>query len=261
VNAQPNKQTTFIDLGLIDYAQAWDYQTNLFNQTLAIKAQNRNLPDANQTKTPNTIIFCEHPHVYTLGKSGDANNLLLPVDRLHEINATYYPINRGGDITYHGPGQLVVYPILDLENFFTDIHQYMRLLEEGVILTLREFGIAAGRMEKLTGVWLNAENPAKARKICALGVKMSRWVTMHGLALNINADLNYFNYIIPCGITDKAVTSMQQELGKPVDVSLVSATLLQKLTQVFGFEFQTDVMHEAGGSTPLGVRGPREGLF
>lgn len=233
MNVKPNKETKFIDLGLVDYKKAWDYQAELFEQTLAIKARNRNLLEAEQEQTPNYLIFCEHPHVFTLGKSGDESNLLIPKEKLSDINATYYPINRGGDITYHGPGQLVVYPILDLENFFTDIHKFMRAMEEAVILALKEFGIAAGRVEKLTGVWLDGDTP-KARKICAMGVKMSRWVTMHGLALNVNAHLDYFNYIVPCGINDKAVTSMEKELGRILDMNEVSKVLKDKLQQTFG---------------------------
>jgi lipoyl(octanoyl) transferase len=219
---------------LTDYKKAWDYQAELFEQTLAIKARNRSLSDAEQEQTHNYIIFCEHPHVFTLGKSGDESNLLIPKEKLSDINATYYPTNRGGDITYHGPGQLVVYPILDLENFFTDIHKFMRVMEGAVIQTLNEFGIESGRVEKLTGVWLDGDTP-KARKICAMGVKMSRWVTMHGLALNVNAHLDYFNYIVPCGINDKAVTSMEKELGRKVNMLAVSSSMRSKLQEAFGF--------------------------
>ena len=186
-----------------------------------------------QELTPNYLIFCEHPNVYTLGKSGNESNLLLPKENLSEINATYVPINRGGDITYHGPGQLVVYPIFDLENFFTDIHVFMRTMEESVILTLKEFGIKGGRLEKLTGVWLDETDPKLARKICAMGVKISRWVTMHGLALNVNPDLNYFNHIVPCGIQDKAVTSMQKELGTVIDINQVKSSLKKSFEKVF----------------------------
>ena len=234
MNSILNKDTLFIDLGLIDYKQAWDYQTDLFNQILAVKAENRNLPDNEQRITNNHLIFCEHPHVYTLGKSGDENNLLIKKEDLHTINASYYHINRGGDITYHGPGQIVVYPILDLENFFTDIHQYMRLLEEAVILTLKNFNVDSGRIKGLTGVWLDSENQTKARKICALGVKMSRWVSLHGLAFNVNADLNYFKHIVPCGIEDKAVTSLQKELGEVQDMHMVKSILKEKIALLFG---------------------------
>lgn len=229
----PNKNTQFIDLGLLDYQQAWDYQTNLFNKNLEIKKQNRDLPSNEQRITNNYLLFCEHPHVYTLGKSGNENNLLIKKEDLHMIQASYYPINRGGDITYHGPGQLVVYPVIDLENFFTDIHKYMRLLEEAVIQTLAELSIRSGRIDGLTGVWIDYENKSTARKICALGVKTSRWVAMHGLAFNVNTDLSYFNHIVPCGIDDKAVTSLQQEIGKPVEIELVKAIMREKIFSLF----------------------------
>ena len=228
-----NKKTEFIDLGLQDYKQAWDYQTSLLNATLAIKQTNRNLPVHSQQPTRNYLLFCEHPHVYTLGKSGDENNLLATKEKLSTLRATYYQTNRGGDITYHGPGQLVVYPVLDLENFFTDIHQYMRLLEEAVILTCRDYGLKAGRIEKLTGVWIDCEDPLQARKICALGVKTSRWVTLHGLALNVNTELSYFNHIIPCGIDNKAVTSMEKELGRTTDIKEVGECLKRHLVTLF----------------------------
>jgi lipoyl(octanoyl) transferase len=242
-----NRKVRFHDLGLIAYQEAWDFQTKLFQETINLKTsdhqnattselQNVNTLQRPNIETSNHLIFCEHPHVFTLGKSGDESNLLVPKDKLETINATYVPINRGGDITYHGPGQLVVYPIFDLENFFTDIHKFMRAMEEAVIQTLREFGIEAGRIEKLTGVWLDVSNPAKARKICAMGVKMSRWVTMHGLALNVNPDLNYFNYIVPCGIRDKAVTSMEKELGSKLDMEKVKLVLKEKLAKSFGAE-------------------------
>lgn len=232
MNSVLNKETTFIDLGLIDYKQAWDYQTDLFNKTLEVKSKNRNLPINEQRTTNNYLIFCEHPHVYTLGKSGDENNLLVKKENLHTIHATYYHINRGGDITYHGPGQIVVYPILDLENFFTDIHQYMRLLEEAVILTLREFNIESGRIKGLTGVWIDTES--KARKICALGVKMSRWVSLHGLAFNVNVNLDYFKHIVPCGIGDKEVTSLEKEIGNTQDMQAVKSVLKNNIVSLFG---------------------------
>jgi lipoyl(octanoyl) transferase len=232
LNPYINTTTQFIDLGLIDYQQAWDYQTDLFNQNLEIKKQNRDLPSDQQRITNNHLIFCEHPHVYTLGKSGDEKNLLIKKEDLHTIQASYYVINRGGDITYHGPGQLVVYPVIDLENFFTDIHQYMRLLEEAVIQTLQEFQISAGRIKGLTGVWIDFENGAP-RKICALGVKTSRWVTMHGLAFNVNTDLNYFNHIVPCGIDDKAVTSLQKEMGARLPMEQVKSILKEKIISLF----------------------------
>jgi len=238
VNAVINRETKFIDLGLIDYKEAWDYQTALFNATLEIKTKNRSLPESEQLPTTNYLLFCEHPHVFTLGKSGDENHLLIKKENLDTVQATYYHINRGGDITYHGPGQLVVYPVLDLENFFTDIHQYMRLLEESVIQTLKEFGVESGRIAGLTGVWLDADNKAKARKICALGVKMSRWVSLHGLALNINTELNYFNHIVPCGIDDKAVTSLKKELGAPQDMERVKLILKKKIVDLFSMELE-----------------------
>ncbi len=220
----------------MDYQQAWDYQTNLFQSILDIKSQNLTLPSSQQLTTNNYLLFCEHPHVFTLGKSGDENNLLLKKEDLHTIDAAYYHINRGGDITYHGPGQLVVYPILDLENFFTDIHQYMRLLEESVIQTLAEFNMNAGRIKGLTGVWIDFENEKAARKICALGVKTSRWVTLHGLAFNVNTMLEYFNHIIPCGIDNKAVTSLEKELRDKQDMKQIKSILKEKIVSLFEME-------------------------
>jgi lipoyl(octanoyl) transferase len=231
-----NKKTTFINLGLIDYKEAWDYQTSLFEKVLAVKAANRNLPPEEQKPTDNYLIFCQHPHVYTLGKSGKESNLLIDMNVLSSIDATYYHINRGGDITYHGPGQLVVYPILDLENFFTDIHKYMRLLEEAVIRTCADLKLQAGRVQGLTGVWIDSLHPEQARKICAMGVKTSRWVTMHGLAFNVNADLSYFKNIIACGIQDKSVTSISQELGEHQDFEKVEGLLKKNMVEQFGME-------------------------
>lgn len=236
MNTIQNKGTKVFDLGLIDYKQAWDDQTKLFQSILDVKSQNRSLPDNEQQPTNNYLLFCEHPHVFTLGKSGDEKNLLVKEEDLHTIGATYYHINRGGDITYHGPGQLVVYPILDLENFFTDIHKYMRLLEESVIQTLAQFNIQAGRINGLTGVWIDFKDESKARKICALGVKTSRWVSLHGLAFNINTQLEYFNHIVPCGIDDKAVTSLEKELGKQQNMDQVKSILKQKLFELFEME-------------------------
>jgi lipoyl(octanoyl) transferase len=233
VNSVPNQEVTIIDLGLIDYQEAWDYQTRLFNEILAVKTQNRNLSAEQQQATKNYILFCEHPHVFTLGKSGDEQNLLIKKEDLPSVNATYYSINRGGDITYHGPGQIVVYPIIDLENFFTDIHRYMRTLEESVIQTLNDFFIPSGRITGLTGVWLEKSQRHEARKICALGVKTSRWVTLHGLAFNVNTDLSYFNYIVPCGITDKAVTSMEKETGNRQNMEDVKERLKSNLLALF----------------------------
>lgn len=226
-----NNKVFFEDWGLVPYQQAWDKQEAIFAETVAIKTANRNHPEAAQ-QTPNYLIFVEHPHVYTLGKSGKPENLLLDEQALKEKEATYHKINRGGDITYHGPGQLVGYPILDLDNFFTDIHLYLRTLEEAVILTLADYGITAGRYEGYTGVWLDADNE-KARKICAMGVRCSRWVTMHGFAFNVNANLDYFKNIVPCGIDDKDVTSMQRELGKALNMDEVKAKLKQHIANLF----------------------------
>ena len=225
-----NKEVTFKDWGLIDYQEAWDKQEQVFNEAVALKGKNRT--NNTQEPTPNFLIFCEHPHVYTLGKSGHPENLLLDEVGLKEKKATYYKINRGGDITYHGPGQIVSYPILDLDNFFTDIHLYLRTLEEAVILTLADYGIEAGRYPGFTGVWLDADNE-KARKICALGVRCSRWVTMHGFAFNVNADLAYFKNIVPCGIDDKDVTSMERELGRALDMEEVKDKLKSHIAQLF----------------------------
>lgn len=240
MNAVMNRQTKFIDLGLIDYQEAWDYQTELFDKTVSLKIENRKMPADDQKPTPNYLIFCSHPHVYTLGKSGDQSNLLLDKEGLEKHHASFYKINRGGDITYHGPGQIVGYPILDLDNFFTDIHKYLRLLEEAVIMTLADYEIKAGRIEGLTGVWIDEENPVKARKICALGVKSSRWVTMHGFAFNVLTDLNYFRNIIPCGIDDKAVTSLEHELGKKPDMSEVQSKLKVNLVRLFELDLIED---------------------
>lgn len=227
------KTVAFLDLGCMDYQEAWTYQENLFSAIVAQKIQNRNLPEDQQTTTPNYLLFVEHPHVYTLGKSGKPEHLLLDATGLEAHAATYYKINRGGDITYHGPGQLVGYPILDLDHFFTDIHRYLRYLEEAIILTLAEYGVPAGRIEGLTGVWLDHDTLKNPRKICALGVKSSRWVTMHGFAFNVNVDLSYFGHIVPCGIDDKAVTSLHLELGRPVDVQEVKEKVKKHLAALF----------------------------
>ena len=227
-------EVQLLDLGLIDYKEAWDLQETLFNISIQDKIKIRNGEENISIK--NYILFCEHEHVFTLGKSGSIANLLLDEAGLEKEHATYYKINRGGDITYHGPGQIVVYPIFDLDQFFTDIHKYMRFLEEAVIQTLKEFGIEAGRVPGLTGVWIEGETE-RARKICAMGVKSSRWVTMHGIGFNVNSDLSYFSHIIPCGINDKAVTSMQQELGKSLSMSEVTDVLKQKLADQFRFKY------------------------
>jgi len=225
-----NKEVEFINWGLLDYQAAWDQQEAIFEKIVALKTQNRT--NGTAIATPNYLIFCEHPHVYTLGKSGKPENLLLTEQGLIEKQATYHKINRGGDITYHGPGQIVGYPILDLDNFFTDIHLYLRTLEEAVILTLKDYNIQAGRYPGFTGVWLDADND-KARKICALGVRCSRWVTMHGFAFNVNTDLEYFKNIVPCGIDDKDVTSMKRELGKSLDMEEVSTKLKGHIAALF----------------------------
>ncbi|WP_075349860.1 lipoyl(octanoyl) transferase LipB [Algoriphagus marinus] len=231
-----NKKTEFRDLGLMDYQKAWDYQEELFAETVALKIQNRKNALSEQKSTPNYLLFVEHPHVYTLGKSGKLENLLLDEEGLKENEAQFYKINRGGDITYHGPGQLVGYPILDLDNFFTDIHKYLRFLEESIILTLGEYGITAGRIEGLTGVWLDHIQQNNPRKICAMGVKSSRWVTMHGFAFNVNSDLSYFGHIIPCGIDDKAVTSLEAELGQKIPLEEVKSKVKKHLETLFEME-------------------------
>ena len=230
-----NKKIQLQDLGSKDYKSTWEYQEEIFKDIVDLKIKNRR--EELDLPTPNYLLFVEHPHVYTLGKSGDLENLLLNEKQLEAKGATFYKINRGGDITYHGPGQIVGYPILDLENFFTDIHKYLRFLEEAIILTLEEYGLKCGRSEGETGVWLDAGTPF-ARKICALGVRASRWVTMHGFALNVNVDLGYFDNIIPCGIRGKGVTSLQVELGvEKVDETEVKAKIVKHLTHLFEAEF------------------------
>ncbi len=228
-----NKNVIFQDWGLVDYQEAWDRQEALFANVVQAKTANR--LNGTSLPTENYLVFTEHPHVYTLGKSGKPENLLLDADGLQEKQATYHKINRGGDITYHGPGQIVGYPILDLDNFFTDIHLYLRTLEEAVIRTLAEYGIESGRYPGYTGVWLDADNE-RARKICALGVRASRWVTMHGFAFNVNTDLAYFGHIVPCGIDDKDVTSMQRELGAPQDIEGVKHRLKRHIAELFGMK-------------------------
>jgi lipoyl(octanoyl) transferase len=238
-----NKRVHFQDWGLTDYKEAWDRQETLFGQTVDLKTRIRNRKITSEGDesseedelTPNYLVFCEHPHVYTLGKSGKPEHLLLDEKGLKEKHAVFYPINRGGDITYHGPGQIVGYPILDLDNFFTDIHLYLRTLEEAVILTMADYGLKGDRYPGYTGVWLDPDNE-NARKICALGVRCSRWVTMHGFAFNINTDLDYFNNIVPCGIDDKAVTSMQKELGKEADIEDIKKNLKHHISVLFDME-------------------------
>ncbi len=233
-----NRSLEIIDLGLKDYEETWDFQESLFQNILQLKSNNRK--DDLEQDTPNYLLFVEHSHVYTLGKSGHIENLLISEEKLKAINAKFYKINRGGDITYHGPGQIVGYPILDLENFFTDIHKYLRFLEEMIILTLAEYGLKAERSNGETGVWLDVGTPF-ARKICALGVRASRWVTMHGFALNVNTDLGYFDNMIPCGIKGKAVTSLNVELGK---VEIPMEEVKEKLLKHFLVLFEAEVKQE-----------------
>lgn len=234
-----NKAISVLNLGRKDYKETWDFQENLFDEIITRKIQNRK--NEQELATPNYLLFVEHPHVYTLGKSGDFSHLLLSEAQMIKKRITFHKINRGGDITYHGPGQIVGYPILDLENFFTDIHKYLRLLEEMVILTLAEYGLKAERSTGETGVWLDAETPF-ARKICAMGVRASRWVTMHGFALNVNVDLGYFDHIIPCGIEDKGVTSLNVELGKKeIPMAEVQEKLISHFCALFAAETKTEL--------------------
>ena len=228
-----NKQIIVHDLGLVDYQDALDYQLQLFNQIIDVKLENRK----NNTKqeTDNHLIFVEHPNVYTLGKSGDINNLLLNKNELDDKKIQFFNTNRGGDITCHGPGQIVCYPILDLDNFFTDIHKYLRFLEETIIRTLNDFGIVSERSQNETGVWIDSDL-VFSRKICAMGVKASRWVTMHGLALNVNNDLSYFENIIPCGISNKSVTSIQKETGRNISLNQVTKIITQHFIEIFSAE-------------------------
>jgi len=236
-----NKSIEIIDLGLKDYQETWDFQESLFQNILQLKSNNRK--DNLEQDTPNYLLFVEHPHVYTLGKSGHIENLLISEEKIKAIDAKFYKINRGGDITYHGPGQIVGYPILDLENFFTDIHKYLRLLEEMIILTLADYGLKAERSKGETGVWLDVGTPF-ARKICAMGVRASRWVTMHGFALNVNTNLGYFDNMIPCGIKDKAVTSLNVELGKAeISMEEVKEKLLKHFLVLFEAELKQKETH------------------
>lgn len=228
-----NRTTFFQHLGIMPYANAWDYQTQLFNNILAQKLENRQREENGLAPipTPNYLLFVQHPHVYTMGKMGDEKHLLLTLDELARRGIEYFHTNRGGDITYHGYGQIVGYPILDLDNFFTDIHRYLRTIEEIVIRTLADYGISAGRIHKLTGVWIDPHGQ-HPRKICAIGVKTSRWVTMHGFAFNVNTDLSYFDHIVPCGIDDKGVTSMEKELGYTIAIPEVESTLLRHFSKL-----------------------------
>ncbi|MBW8048986.1 MAG: lipoyl(octanoyl) transferase LipB [Cytophagales bacterium] len=229
-----NKKVHFKHLGLIDYKKAWDHQEQLFSKIIDIKLKNRKLDHQDHIPTPNYLLFCEHPHVYTLGKSGSKDNLLVNEKGLKEKDAAFYAINRGGDITYHGPGQIVGYPIFDLDNFFTDIHKYLRHLEEAVIRTLTDYNINARRIEGLTGVWVDNKQDNSSQKICAIGVRTSRWVTMHGFAFNINTDLSYFNNIIPCGISGRSVTSLALELNRVIDIKEVEIKLMDHFRELFG---------------------------
>lgn len=236
------RKVKFQDLGQIDYQKAWDYQQSLLKQVVDRKVTNRRLPEASSDrKTPdNFLLFCEHLPVYTLGKSGSLEHLLLNKKEMEEKRIHFYKINRGGDITFHGPGQLVAYPIFDLDQFFTDVHKYVRLLEEVIIRTLADYNLTGTRIKGFTGVWLAGSNGLPNRKICAIGVHLSRWVTMHGFAFNINTDLKYFKYIIPCGINDnnKTVTSLSQELGKFVDIQEVKRQLKYHFSSLFDFNFE-----------------------
>ena len=233
----------FQELGLIDYKECWDYQEKLFSETVKLKISNRKAGDAEQVDTQNYLLFCEHPHVYTMGKTGSLDNLLLNEGEFAERGLDYYKINRGGDVTYHGPGQIVGYPILDLDNFFTDIGKYLRLIEETIIKTLDHYGLKGDRIKGATGVWLDADKPS-ARKICAIGVRTSRWVTMHGFAFNVNTELDYFKNIIPCGINDRAVTSLAKELGTEQDMSEVKNKLKQHFSALFNIELIQDQIDE-----------------
>ena len=225
----------FKDIGLIEYKEAWLFQEKFFNEILEIKSKNRN--EGCEITTKNHLIFCEHPHVYTLGNSGNKENLLVNEEYLKSRGASFYKTNRGGDITYHGPGQIVGYPIFDLDNFFNDIGKYLRFLEEVIILTLKEYGLSGERSKGETGVWLDVGKPT-ARKICAMGVKTSRWVSMHGFAFNLNTDLSYFENIIPCGINDKKVTSLEKEIGHKIDIDHAKSLLKSNLERVFDLKLK-----------------------
>ncbi len=233
-----NKNVIFRDLQTIDYKQAWDTQEELFNEIVARKMSNRALPPEHQQPTSNYLLFCEHPHVYTLGKNGSEENLLAGMLELQQRSASFYKINRGGDITYHGPGQIVGYPIIDLDNFFADIHRYVAFLEEAIIRTIAGYGLKGERLKGASGVWLDADDPARARKICAVGIRTSRWVTMHGFAFNVNTDLTYFDLINPCGFTDKKATSMQAELGKAFPLEEVKQKVKHHLADLFGMQLK-----------------------
>ena len=237
------EKVTYKNLGIIDYQEAWDYQKSLLQEVIQRKLSNRHLAADHPAfeSVKHYLLFCQHPPVYTLGKSGSMDNLLLKASELEEKAIHFYKINRGGDITFHGPGQIVGYPIFDLDLFFTDIHKYVRFLEEVIIRTLADYGIIGSRIEGFTGVWIKGKADAANRKICAIGVHLSRWVTMHGFAFNVNTDLKYFNYIVPCGINDedKTVTSLAQELGQVIDRAAIIAQLKKHFAQLFEFEYET----------------------
>ena len=242
MNTHQNKVVAFEDLGVKDYQSSWDYQEKLMKEIIDTKVKNRDLPAEERHTTSNHFLLVEHPHVYTLGKSGHEENMLAGIDKLKEIEATFVKVNRGGDITYHGFGQIVGYPILDLENFFTDIHLYMRNLEEVIIRTMAEFGLKGERSPGETGVWLDVGKPY-ARKICAMGVKASRWVTLHGFAFNVNTDMRYFEYIVPCGIKDKQVTSLKRELERELTAEEVE-DIKVKIRKHFADVFDAELMSE-----------------
>ena len=229
------KDLQFEDLGLMRYKPCWDYQEEVFKDIVSqkIACRNSSAKEENNLHPTSRLIFVEHPHVLTLGRSGDASNVIVSPARLAELGVDYFPINRGGDITYHGPGQLVAYPIFDLDQYFTDIHKYLRFLEEAVIRTCGDFGVDAGRIDGLTGVWIDVDAGIKARKICAFGVKASRWVTMHGLAFNVDSDLDFFDLIVPCGITDRGVTTLSKEVGRKVSLEEVKPILKRHLKDLF----------------------------
>jgi lipoyl(octanoyl) transferase len=231
-NMSDKPEIQFRDLGLVDYKQAWDHQEELFKAIVDKKLQQKESGDPSQPDVLNHLLFCEHPHVFTMGKSGDSQNLLMNLEQLKSKGVGFYRINRGGDITYHGPGQIVGYPVLDLAQFNLGIRRYINILEEAVIQVLNQFNINAGRLASASGVWLDAELPGRTRKICAIGVRASRGVTMHGFAFNVNTDLSFYQYINPCGFTDKGVTSMQAELEEELEIEVVKDTLRDKLLEL-----------------------------
>jgi lipoyl(octanoyl) transferase len=233
-----NRLVHFQDLGIKEYKETWDFQEEIFTELIKLKGTNHKLSEKEKTITENHLFLVEHPHVYTLGKSGSENNLLINIIQMKKLNVSFFKTNRGGDITYHGPGQIVGYPILDLENFDLGLKEYIHQMEEVIILTLQEFGIKSERLDGATGVWLDTNIPGKSRKICAIGVKSSRHITMHGFAFNVNTDLDFFNFINPCGFTDKAVTSLEKELGIKQNFEAVKEKVKANFARVFGMDFQ-----------------------